>query len=364
MTPVSITSPLSSVGHDMLPNNPNSTLNSPPTKLPKLSTNVSRHDSRLDQIVTNFEKLHSPSKDMSNPIDNHKSAVTTGACTTPVSMSTSKLNVTVYSSPLKTPSTDTSSYKTASRNGSSHSPSMKSTDKPIIDLVRPPHTHSYYPYLYPPPPPQPYPYAIIPPIHSPYDVTKPSSKISPPPNETWPFSQFNQPTSSIVSKPSDVEQKMFYPHDIKPHLPTFSFRMALPHSPFPWYPNDNMSLSTPCFSHPNLPSTSSGNKIATTLKSEPKTPTLTEITTSVTNNQDYTPPTSVKECQDDQLDVVTIVPHKNESSESGTQSCIYESSPDYSSHFDLDDKLWGTRNGNILSEDTKVQDLASRPSSV
>ena len=68
----------------------------------------------------------------------------------------------------------------------------------------------------------------------------------------------------------------------------------------------NMSLSTPFFSHPNLPSTDPGNKIATTLKSEPKTPTLTEITTSVTNNQDYTPPTSVKECQDDQLDVVTI----------------------------------------------------------
>ena len=241
---------------------------------------------------------------------------------------------------------------------------MKSTDKPIIDLVQPPHMHSYYPYLYLPPPPQPYPYAIIPPIHSPYDVTKPSSKISPPPNETWPFSQFNRPMSSIVSKPSDVEQKMFYPHDIKPHLPTFNFGMALPHSPFPWYPNDNMSLSTPCFSHPNLLSTGSGNKIATTLKSKPKTPTLTEITTSVTNNQDYTPPTSVKECQDDQLDVVTIVPYKNESSESGTQSCINESSPDYSSHFDPDDKLRGTRNGNILSEDTKVQDLASRPLSV
>ena len=64
------------------------------------------------------------------------------------------------------------------------------------------------------------------------------------------------------------------------------------------------------FSHPNLPSTGLGNKTATTLKSEPKTPTLTEITTSVTNNQHYTPPTSVKECQDDQLDVVTIVPHK------------------------------------------------------
>ena len=113
-----------------------------------------------------------------------------------------------------------------------------------------------------------------------------------------------------------------------------------------------MSLSTMCFSHPNLPSTGSGNKIATTLKSKPKTPTLTEITTSVTNNQDYIPPTSVKECQDDQLDVVTIVPHKNESSESGTQSHINKSSLDYSSHFDLDDKLWGTRNGNILSEDT------------
>ena len=96
------------------------------------------------------------------------------------------------------------------------------------------------------------------------------------------------------------KQKMFYPHDIKPHLPTFNFGMALPHSPFPWYPKDNMSLSTPCFSHPNLLSTDPGNKIATTLKSEPKTPTLTEITTSVTNNQDYTPPTSVKECQDDQ----------------------------------------------------------------
>ena len=76
-------------------------------------------DSRLDQVVTNFEKLHSPSKDMSNPIDNHKLAITTSACTTPVSMSTSKLNVAMYSSPLKTPSTDTSSYKTASRNGSS-----------------------------------------------------------------------------------------------------------------------------------------------------------------------------------------------------------------------------------------------------
>ena len=66
----------------------------------------------------------------------------------------------------------------------------------------------------------------------------------------------------------------------------------------------------------------------------------------------------------DQLDVVTIVPHKNQSSESGTQSRINKSSADYSSHFDLDDKLRGTRNGNILSEDTKLQDLASRPSSV
>ena len=107
-----------------------------------------------------------------------------------------------------------------------------------------------------------------------------------------------------------------------------------------------------------------GNKTATTLKSEPKTPTQTEIITSVTNNQHYTPPTSVKECQDNQLDVVTIVPHKNESPESGTQSHINKSSADYSSHFDLGDKLRGTRNGNILSEDTKVQDLASQPSSV
>ena len=119
-----------------------------------------------------------------------------------------------------------------------------------------------------------------------------------------------------------------------------------------------MSLSTPCFSHPNLPSSRLGNKTATTLKFEPKTPTLTEITTSVT------PPTSVKESQDEQLDVVTIVPHKNESSESGIQSRINESSADYSSHFDLDDKLRGNRNGNILSDDTKVQDLPSRPSSV
>ena len=119
-----------------------------------------------------------------------------------------------------------------------------------------------------------------------------------------------------------------------------------------------MSLSTPCFSHSNLPSSHSGNKNATTLKFEPKTPTLTEITTSVT------PPTSVKESQDEQLDVVTIVPHKNESSESGIQSHINESSADYSSHFDLDDKLRGNRNGNILSDDTKVQDLPSRPSSV
>ena len=134
-TIVSITSPPSSVGHEMLPNNQNSTLNSPPTKLPKSSTNVSWHDSGLDQFVTNFEKLHSPSKHMSNPIDNHNSAVTTSACTTPVSMSTSKVNVPVYSSPLKTPYADTSSHKTASRNGSSRSPSTKSTDKPIIDHV-------------------------------------------------------------------------------------------------------------------------------------------------------------------------------------------------------------------------------------
>ena len=331
------------------------TLNSPPPKLPKSSTNLSRHDSGLDQFVTNFEKLHSPSKHVSNRIDLQNSTVTTSACRTPVSVSTSKLTVSMHSSQLKTPYPDNLSHKSVSGTEYSRSPSTKSTDKHVIDNLQPPHTHSYYPYLYPPPPPQPYPYAIIPPIHSPYDVTEPSSKISTSSKDTWPFSQFNRPMSSLVSNPSNAE-KIFYPPDIKPHLSTFNFGMALPHSPFPWYPKPDISLPTQCFSHPNFLSSRPGSKSATTIKLEPKTPTLTQITTSVT------PPTSAIDSQDEQLDVVTIVPQKNEPCQSGIGSRTNESSADYSTHFDLD--LWGNKKGNIPSDDTNAQEIPSRPSSV
>ena len=111
----SITSPPStcSVGHDMSLNNQNTALNSPPTKLPKSSTNLSRHDSGLDQFVTNFEKLHSPSKHVSNRMDHHNSTATS-ACSTPVSVSTSKLTVSMHSSQLKTPYPDNLSHKSVS----------------------------------------------------------------------------------------------------------------------------------------------------------------------------------------------------------------------------------------------------------
>ena len=73
-------------------------------------------------------------------------------------------------------------------------------------------------------------------------MPKPSTKMSSPRHENWLFSQFNRATSSTVSKPSDtcIEQTPFlYPPDTKPQFQSFNFGMALPHTPFPWYPNSN-----------------------------------------------------------------------------------------------------------------------------
>ena len=130
---------------------PNDTLNSPPTKLPKPSTNPSSHNSGLDHIVHNFQKLDSPSKDMST--NKQPSPFTTNACTIPGDTSTPNLNVAVSSSPLYTPRTDTalSTCKNVSTTGDSQPHGRKSTDKLTIDVVRQPPTPSFYPYLYPPP---------------------------------------------------------------------------------------------------------------------------------------------------------------------------------------------------------------------
>ena len=112
--PGDISSPVSIIGHGMFPNN---TLNSPPTKLSKPSTNASCHNSGLDHIVDNFQKLDSPSKDMST--DKQPSPFTTNACTIPGDTITSNLNVAVSSSPLNTPHTDTALSKNASTSGGS-----------------------------------------------------------------------------------------------------------------------------------------------------------------------------------------------------------------------------------------------------
>ena len=173
--PGDISSPVSIIEHGMFPNN---TVNSPPTKLPIPSTNASCHNSGLDHIVANFQKLDSPSKDTST--DKQPSSFTTNAYTIPVDTSTSNLNVAVSCSPLNTPRTDTALGKNASITGDSRPHGRKSTDKLTLDVVQQPPTPSYYPYLYLPPHPQPYPYAIIPPIHSPYNITKPSTKTSSP----------------------------------------------------------------------------------------------------------------------------------------------------------------------------------------
>ena len=125
-TPGDIWSPVSIIGHGMFPND---TPNSPPTKLPKPSTNASCHKSGLDHIVANFQKLDSPSKDMSNAIDKHPSPVTTNACTIPVDTSTSNLNVAMSCSPLNTPCTDTALSKNASVTGHSRLPGRIISEK-------------------------------------------------------------------------------------------------------------------------------------------------------------------------------------------------------------------------------------------
>ena len=175
--PGDISSPVSIIGHGMFPND---TLNSPPTKLPKPSTNASSHNSGLDHIVDNFQKLDSPSKDMST--DKQPSPFTTNVCTIPGDTITSNLNVAVSSSPLNMPCTDTALGKNASTTGDSrlHGTCRKSTDKLTLDVVWQPPTSSFYPYMYLPPHSQPYPYAIIPPIHSPYNLTNPLTKTSSP----------------------------------------------------------------------------------------------------------------------------------------------------------------------------------------
>ena len=104
--PSDISSPVLIIGDGMFPNN---TLNSPPSKLSKPSMNGSCHNSGLDHVVANFQKLDSPSKDMST--DKQPSLFTTNACTIPVDTSMSNLNVAMSCSPLNTPGTDTALFK-------------------------------------------------------------------------------------------------------------------------------------------------------------------------------------------------------------------------------------------------------------
>ena len=354
-TPVDITSPLSSIMHENVTTNPKNSciLNSPPNKLPKSATNVSLHDSRVDQVVTNFQQLDSPSKDMHYPVDNNTSEITTGACKTPVPTTKSNVSLTTNSSPLN--------------------PVMTSTNKPTFNVFPPQHTHSYYPYLYPTPPIQPYPYAIVPPVHNPYGTGKSSTQSSPPSTCNDNFSQFNRPPLPFDSKQIDKHPQKLYNSDIKPPIPSFNFGLTLPQSPYPWFPNQSMTFSSPSFYPPSLQSacTTLGNK-TTWFKSEPNTPTLTEMTNSVTRDPHCAYPTStcIKESPDDQSDHVTIAPDKNDSSDDksstpSTQSCSNEASADYSSHFDIDDmKLCGKRD-NILvkSEETELK-TTCRPSSV
>ena len=233
-TPVDITSPLSSIVHENVTTNPKNSciLNSPPTKLPESATNVSLHDSKVDQVVTNFQKLDSPSKDIHDPVDNNTSEINTGACKTPVPTTKSNVNFTTNSSPLK--------------------PVMNSTNKPTFDVFPPQHTHSYYPYLYPTPPIQPYPYAIVPLVHNPYGTGKSSTESSPSStcNKNWRFSQFNRPALSFDSKQNDKHPQTFYHSEIKPHVPSFNFGMTLPQSPYPWFPNQSMDIFVSVFLSP------------------------------------------------------------------------------------------------------------------
>ena len=165
-----------------------------------------------------------------------------------------------------------------------------------------------------------------------------------------------------MSKPSAtcIEQTPFYPADIKPQFQSFNFGMALPHSPFPWYPNSNTSGAIPCFSHPNNPSTSSGTKNLTSVKSELKPPCPTQITSSLGKTENCTPTFSVDASTEEHVDVVTILPQKRHSSESVTESgisnqSVNKPSADYSSHFDLGNKVQLIKIGTILPNDQNSQ---------
>ena len=165
-----------------------------------------------------------------------------------------------------------------------------------------------------------------------------------------------------MSKPSDtcIEQTPFYLADIKPQF-QFNFGMALPHSPFPWYPNSNTSGATPCFSHPNYSSTctSSGTKNLTSVKSELKPPCLTEITSSLGKTVNCMPTSSANASPEEHVDVVTILPQKYDSSESVTESgisnqSVNKPSADYSSHFDLGNKIQPIKIGTILPKRSEL----------
>ena len=137
-TTVNIASPDSMTGHGMFPNN---ALNSPPTKLPKPSTNLSCHNSQLDDIVDNFLKLDSPSKEKSHDINKYPSGFKPSACTMHVPVETSATNINVSGSgcPQNRPCAHV-----LCKNSSSNSLSLpfitcrKSSDKVTPDVVRPP----------------------------------------------------------------------------------------------------------------------------------------------------------------------------------------------------------------------------------
>ena len=136
--------------------------------------------------------------------------------------------------------------------------------------------------------------------------------------------------------------------------------MALPHTPFPWYPNSNMSGATQCFSHPKNPSTStiSGTKNLTSVKSELKPPCLTEITSSMGESGNCTPTSNVHvdASPEEHVDIVTIVPQKCHSSESGiSNQSANKPSADYSNHFDLGNKIHPIKIGTILPNDQNSQ---------
>ena len=149
--------------------------------------------------------------------------------------------------------------------------------------------------------------------------------------------------------------------------------MALPHTPFPWYPNSNTSRATPCFSHPKNPSTStiSGTKNLTSVKSELKPPCLTEITSSMGESGNCTPTSNVHvdASPEEHVDIVTIVPQKRHSSESVTESGISNQSTnkpsaDYSNYFDLGNKMHPIKIGTILPNNQNSQGQSFRLSSV